>query len=1002
MMKKLTFFFLLSICYFFSYSQEPGMKNYGTLEGLPSDEVYKSLIDDKGYLWFATNSGVCYFDGDGFTTLDISDGLIENTILEIELDKKGRIWFLGISGNLCYYNHGKIIPFAGNSQIQKLKTNVEVNISGGFIPIDTNEVIILFNRGKKIHIKDSITIFQDINMGDTIELTKPNNQYRFSFFKNSRKNSLGFLASLNDTTICYEFDNKFQFSSVLNYNLYQEYENQSIYFMDDKALIFYKTGELIVKKLNFNPIFTLKGIQGGLWIGTKNSGLLFFKNLDFTSKPTFSFLKAHYITSLRYDQNQRGWVTTLNSGVFNVQALAIKNYFLESNKLVNQTEALVKLDNGAVLAFTNVNKVYYFKDNDFKIFNVEELNNELIYKVIKYHDNILVATTFQLVTIPQSYFTQKRSSHQRIKKYKTPNIKDLLIQDSILWVSTSSGLAFLPRLLYDGNPEKYQLETTKDNRVTRIISYHPIDASPEYNYLIYHDLNMLYRLRYLKSNPRIYQESVFNTGDNPFITSINDIKYVDGDIILATKGRGLLWINDDSIYKFDKSDGLISNYIKKIEFDDDSTLILATNNGINFLKFRFYPHPTLLSADKISRNDGMRGNDVNDFILLDEKIIAATNYGVSYINQSDVLQMEDHFPIHILQFKVNGENIIDNSDDPFHLDYFENNVSISFNAIDFHDKENLNYFYRLQGGRDSSWETINKPEVVFPLLAAGDYNFEVKAQNSYGFWSDNIESIKFSINEVFYKKWWFRIGFTILFLGLLSISLIFYFAKRNEKLRNEKVLADFHQQSLTRLLNPHFMSNALNSVNSFIMTNKKIEATNFIKQIGEFIRQIYNSAYYKDISLKEETSLLTNYLKIEQRRSNSRFNFVIKVDKEIEEIRIPSFMIQLFVENSVLHGFSDLKPKGGLITVVFKKIYPYIYCEITDNGIGRIQAAKYKKSKSTKRMKHGLDIIEERIKLLNTKFHHTELSLKIVDLYSDKTGDAIGTRVLLAFPIIDA
>ena len=985
-----------------SYSQVPGLKNFSTLDGLPSDEVYKSLIDDKGYLWFATNSGVCYFDGEKFHTLDISDGLIENTILEMELDKNGRIWFVGISGNLCYYNHGKISSFSGNAAIQKFRNNVEINVPGGFIPIDTNEIYILFNRGKKIHIKDRIADCKDIKQGDTIRLTKNNDQYRFSFCEGIDKKSLVFIANLGDTITSFDFTNKYLYSSIINYNLYQEFDDKLIYFLERQAVIFYKSGKIEVKELDFSPVFTIKGVFGGIWIGTQKKGLMFFPDLDFSKEPSVHFLIKQYITSLRYDQNNRGWVTTLNSGVFYVQALAITNYYFESEGIADQIKAILKLDDGSILAFTNVNKVYYIEETKqiFKTIHIEELQNELVYKVLKFGEKIYVATTSHFVVIPLSVFTNSQVKEDDIKSYEITNIKDFITQDSILWIATSSGISYFPYLIADENIEKFRLENIKDSRVTRIISYVPKETLPNYSYIIYHDLNTLWRLRYHKSDPKNYQSAVFKTEDQLFITSFNDIKYWNHDILLGTKGRGLIWMKDDTILYYDKDDGLISNYIKKMEFDRDSNLILATNKGINILSFTSDKYPQLKSFKKITTNDGMRGKDVNDFVLQGSKIIAATNFGLSYINHQDVLQIQDQFPIHILQFKVNEKNFLEFEKNEYELKYWQNNISISFDALDFHDKKNITYYYQLTGAGDDTWKAIDKPEVVFPLLSAGEYGFEVKAQNSYGYRSENSATIQFSIDKVFYKKWWFRIGFVLLFLGLLSSSFILYFTKRNETLQNEKVLADFHQKSLTRLLNPHFMSNALNTVNSFIMNNKKTEATDFIKQIGKFIRQIYSSAYYKDISLKEEASLLTTYLKIEQRRSNSRFNFLIKVDQEIEDVRIPSFMTQLFVENSVVHGFSDLKPRGGLITVIFKNKPPFIYCEIIDNGIGRVQALKYKKSNLTKGVKHGLDIIEERIQLLNTKFTKTKIGLKIVDLYSEKTGIATGTKILLTFPYI--
>ncbi|OYT16015.1 MAG: hypothetical protein B7C24_09915, partial [Bacteroidetes bacterium 4572_77] len=127
------------------------------------------------------------------------------------------------------------------------------------------------------------------------------------------------------------------------------------------------------------------------------------------------------------------------------------------------------------------------------------------------------------------------------------------------------------------------------------------------------------------------------------------------------------------------------------------------------------------------------------------------------------------------------------------------------------------------------------------------------------------------------------------------------------------------------------------------------------------------------------------------------FQYVILVKDNLEQEHIPSFMIQIFVENSIWHGFSDKKGKGAMISIVFQKKQDYIVCEVIDNGIGREKAEENKKKQ--RQSKHGIDIIKERIDLLNKRKNKRRIELLVEDLLKPITLDAVGTKVQLWFPL---
>src|SRR5688572_19119927 len=120
------------------FGQKPHFYNYRTNEGLPSNECYNIKQDKKGYIWIATDRGVCRYDGYHFRNFTTADGLSDNTVFIIKEDVKGRIWFMSFNGKLCWYKDGRIVPYKYNQQL--LKRNSQKGIIRSFM-VDENDVV---------------------------------------------------------------------------------------------------------------------------------------------------------------------------------------------------------------------------------------------------------------------------------------------------------------------------------------------------------------------------------------------------------------------------------------------------------------------------------------------------------------------------------------------------------------------------------------------------------------------------------------------------------------------------------------------------------------------------------------------------------------------------------------------------------------------------------------------------------------------------------------------
>ncbi|MDH5413992.1 MAG: histidine kinase [Flavobacteriaceae bacterium] len=226
-------------------------------------------------------------------------------------------------------------------------------------------------------------------------------------------------------------------------------------------------------------------------------------------------------------------------------------------------------------------------------------------------------------------------------------------------------------------------------------------------------------------------------------------------------------------------------------------------------------------------------------------------------------------------------------------------------------------------------------------------------------------------------------------LILLLFSLFWMFKSNRQRRLANNLLA---LKSLRTQMNPHFIFNALNSVNSFIAQNDERTANRYLTDFSTLMRSVLVNSEEDFISLEKELELLNLYLKLEHSRFKDKFDYEIIVDDQIEQdlFQIPPMLLQPYIENAVWHGLRYKKEKGFLKVALFKKDDETIIIEITDNGIGRTKSAELKTEHQKKQQSKGLDNIEQRIKILN-EMYKDKVDVLIEDLYDDKTG----TKVIL-------
>jgi len=239
-----------------------------------------------------------------------------------------------------------------------------------------------------------------------------------------------------------------------------------------------------------------------------------------------------------------------------------------------------------------------------------------------------------------------------------------------------------------------------------------------------------------------------------------------------------------------------------------------------------------------------------------------------------------------------------------------------------------------------------------------------------------------------------------LLIGFLSLLLLaalisFYFIMKNVKARR-KANQLLYLKSLRNQMNPHFIFNALNSVNNFISKNDERAANKFLTDFSKLMRMVLDNSQKDFVSFEEEIQLIELYIKLEHLRFRDKFDFTIEKDPALKslDIEIPPMLIQPFIENAIWHGLRYKSAKGHL-QFSLQQVGQAIHIHIQDDGIGREKSKALKTKNQQKYKSTGLENVQKRIALIN-EIYGKNYSLKINDL-ATKSVDK-GTAVELVIP----
>ncbi|GMN05979.1 hypothetical protein MTsPCn5_13680 [Croceitalea sp. MTPC5] len=224
---------------------------------------------------------------------------------------------------------------------------------------------------------------------------------------------------------------------------------------------------------------------------------------------------------------------------------------------------------------------------------------------------------------------------------------------------------------------------------------------------------------------------------------------------------------------------------------------------------------------------------------------------------------------------------------------------------------------------------------------------------------------------------------------LFALATFFYYRSNNQQKLANNLLA---LRSLRSQMNPHFIFNALNSVNNYIAKSDERSANRFLSEFSVLMRTVLENSDEDFIPFSKELELLRLYTKLEHSRFPEKFDYEVIIEDgiDINAFEIPPMLLQPYIENAIWHGLR-YKEEKGYLKINVKQLTPeLLQIEITDNGIGRRKSAELKTQNQRKQRSKGMGNIKKRITILN-EMYRNKVAVSIHDLNENGTG----TRVVL-------
>lgn len=971
-------------------AQEPLLRHFTIKDGLPGGMVYMCMQDSKGYLWSATERGVTRFDGHEFKLFSIKDGLPDNDVWKLVEDNAGRIWVNTFSG-ICYIEDDQVVEYKSASFPERIeKVQHHFCELGHLILLPNSDQIYLLNE------QDSIVFDSNLewSLGSVLYhkgLTLRENRAS-SIFKKFREN---LKVEPENQLILYNqtiFIDRNEAIEQEHPNFHKEI--QKISTISQGKVIFLKKGKLWLMTKNSLQLLDLNYLveknelpkinnfynvgENRFKIETNDHTII----VDTLLNPiiNLNFLKNYTVNHLLFDRQNNLWVSSSHGLFFlNKEGQQTSTYNLKGDK--KESIKYLSLNNqGEVWGLSTAGNLYRFEEEKgFQKLGSNPLVVGPTDLAFDHQGNLFVGGSEGVFKISRDVLLKGLMNNEFPEKLNAFNLKT---NSALKRFQTNEGrvLMAMHDYIYALNSRSFELRKNKfSDRFYGLAIKKNGDywASGKNGVKLFskNDID----LEFEKTN----EQPLFNSPIDNILVDNHD------HLWLAANNKDVYQFDGNKLNRISELNGIL---VSSFYIDKKEQIWISTNQGIAKIS-NIEEAPFSYKFKWLTEFDGLASNNVSEVVVHRNKIYAATENGLSILQDIERDTINELPPFNFSSLKINGE---DTAIQPFYnLKFRENTLQINYDCLDYKNMGTIRFQYKLEGV-DQNWNETDEFHKEYSLLPPGDYTFRLRRKQGQEVLKQEVLSMKFKINPPIWKEKWFVFG------GLAALGFLCYLLFRNQMNKIKKRAEEEHTKNLKfaelelsalqAQLNPHFVSNVLQAIQELVFKKDERLANRYLVKFSRLMRLFLESSKEKFILLQDELQLLKLYIELEQLRFKDKFTFQIEISKELEfsMIKIPTMLLQPFIENAINHGLYHRESSGKLL-LIFSQIDNHLNCRIEDNGIGRERALKIKKNSIKSYRSRGMQLVEERKEAWNL-VGNAPMDIIIEDLY-DAKGQPSGTRV---------
>lgn len=946
-MKFIVFFIPLFTFSLTSFSAPKGKEaaiNYTVKDGLPSNTVYCVEQDLDGCIWFGTDKGLSKFNGREFINFDIADGLPNNEVFNLVCDKKNRIWIHTLSNQVAYYSKGKLFTIQNTPILRYIIAEIG---SVRDIFKDNRERIWVITEPFTCFIIDTADNLKKVNYFRYCDkftcVTKNEKKVLFSTVSGTyRLNQQDKLIPISDKPA-----NHYSEDIILMGNKLVErtYDNKLVFHSIDSTVPMLITGKDGHRLIQIDDnLLANRIVNNGLEIYNTSTGCL-----------NQIILKEQSTSYIFKDRYSKYWVTTLGHGIYlfaDLNARKLNNHKLEQVTCISNDEDIV-----------------YYAESGGDVFVYEKRTNLL--KVVP----------------PQS-----RELGRLMKIFSEISEKKLLLYDyGICELIKGKQRPFLPKIdaigsfknIYFIRGRYYFLCSGGIALYDKKLKHKKYYSDPKRYYTMCDYKGVLYfgteRGISIIRNKEIVDLEIENLN-----CSVSHLVEFQGSLYIGTSDRGLYkLLRGAEGFRAKKINSCSANSIKQLTVNRN-TLFVTTNKGCFILD-----SAENLKA-KISRLQGLLSGNLLGLALDSNKLYFATANNIVSIKR-DQQKLVNVPQLNIGSVIVNQDTLYDKRS--FHI-RSNDKVIINYSIVSSLIEGEIKYYYRILN-KEMEWSLASEDFFILNGLPAGDYKLEIYASID-DIEKTSIKSIHILVDPRFWETALFKGALFLAILLLVFFGIRSYYRRIAIRLNAEHVknnlINELQLKNWQNRFNPHFIFNSLNVIIYFFKLKDYDKGVKFIEQYSDVLRYTVDNSEKLLTSLKTELLNLKKYFEVEKTKKslNANLQIVVRNENELEPVYIPTFFLQLVVENSIKHGIQAME--NGIVKIDVSVTKEEVRCVVSNNGVGLDEVL----SSSTG---IGLKLIDDKINLLN-ELLGANFTYHIENI-NDYHGHVIGVQNIFVFPYLD-